>query len=106
MGATLLAHEVLMRCRLPGLLIKLWKIRAGQLSLPSCSMTWVRFANLTSRADLPIWLATRLAPSSHGVSESKVPDRISTGRLAGTSGGLRVIGATSFVGVGQSRQPL
>ena len=49
---------------------------AGQASLASCSVTWVRLATRTSRADLPICRATRVAPSSHGVSESRVPDKI------------------------------
>ena len=61
---------------------------------------------MTSRADRPIWRATTVAPSSLGVSESRVPDRIRTGSRAGTSGGRRVIGLTRCTGVGQSRQAL
>src|SRR6516165_4968074 len=55
-------------------------------------MTWVRLANVTRRAERPICRATSVAPCSRGVSESRVPDMISTGSRGGTSGGLRTIG--------------
>jgi hypothetical protein len=85
---------------------KCWKTLAGQASFWSCSVTCVRLAKVTSRADLPICLATSVAPSSRGVSESSVPDMMRTGRLAGTSGGFFVIGVTGCTGDGQSRQAL
>ena len=61
---------------------------------------------MTSRAEGPICRATSVAPPSFGVSESRVPDRISTGSRRGTSGGLRVIGGTSRDGDGQRRHAL
>src|ERR1700685_136529 len=63
-------------------------------------------ASVTSRAELPSWRVTSVAPPSRGVSESSVPDSTSTGSLAGTRGGRRVIGRWLRRGDGQRRQPL
>src|SRR5215207_8128990 len=75
------------------------------------------FSTLTQRADGPSCQATT-APSVQGVRVSSPPDRTSTGRVGGTSGGCpegsgepqgdapvdRVMGGSSRTGAGQWRQ--
>src|SRR5215217_5584444 len=98
-----LAQDTSIECSRSG-----WRTnwRTSPLAQPQGSaraVTWMVFSTLTQRVDGPSCSATT-APSVQGVSVSSPPERTSTGRVRGTSGGWPSIGGSSRTRAGQLTQ--